>query len=193
LGDEDDDDLQYHHPLAFCREHGIFEDTAISFADSTLHLPYGNLAVRCPVCGRSAKPLTGTYEAYREQLKVLLDESVPREALELLKQIAERLQRDEISPEQAKAEAEKISPKAGRLFDIGDWSDNAKATLLAAIFTAAAMVGSAAISSRSNSPPTVQITNQVVVERIIDRTKDVLRDSTALPYIPIPTPRPGDR
>lgn len=128
--------------------------------------------------------LPGRYDAVGSHLNILLDESISAEALGKLKGIAERLQRDEISPAQAKAEAEKVTPKAGKLFDIADWSDTAKATLYAAVIGAVALVVAAKVSSGGGAPAPQS------VERIIEPQADRLRDSTALSYIPIPAPRP---
>ncbi|PBC01232.1 hypothetical protein CK220_27305 [Mesorhizobium sp. WSM3860] len=129
--------------------------------------------------------LPGRYELVGDRLNVLLDGSISQAALTALREIVERLQRNEITPVQAKAQAESIVPKAGRLFDIANWSDTAQATLYASIIGAIAIVAAAKLSSSGSAPPP-----QIVIENVIDRQKDVLRDSTSLPYIPVPTPRP---
>lgn len=62
----------------------------------------------------------------------------------------------------------------------------AKATLYAAVIGAIALVSAAKISS----PSTPADRPQIVVERVIERQSEKLRDSTSLPYIPTPSPRP---
>lgn len=174
------------HPVGFCKKHGFFDVPSIGISAKGVGL---RVKVPCPTCFDFCEVLPGEYSFEAGHLSLLLDESVSPEALKAILDIAARASRKEITAEQAKQEAEKISPKAGRLFDIADWSDNAKAVLYAGILNAAAMLAPHLMGSgkeQSSAPATV------VVERVIDRQKDVLRDSTALPYIPIPTPRPEE-
>ncbi|RUV31176.1 MULTISPECIES: hypothetical protein [unclassified Mesorhizobium] len=118
-------------------------------------------------------------------MNILLDDSISPAALGALREIVRRLQRNEITPAQATVQAESITPKAGKLFDVADWSDGAKATLYASIIGAIALVAAAKMSSSGggDQPP-------IVIENIIETRTNSLRDSTSLPYIPIPTPRP---
>lgn len=174
---------QHHYPIAFCHVHGFFPATVIEITDS--NLAFLNVKVNCPQCGAMCEILPGRYESVAGRLNLLLDESVSPKALAHLKGIVERLQRNEITPAQAKAEAETVAPKAGKLFDIADWSDTAKATLYAAIIGGISLVAAAKMSSSGAAPAP-----QVVIERVIERRTETLRDSTSLPYIPVPTPRP---
>lgn len=176
-----------HHPMAFCAKHGFFPATAISLENSSIILQ--NMGTVCPTCGGSAEILPGRYDAAGDRLNFLMDGSISPQTLAALRRLAERLQRNEITPEQAKTEAEKIAPKAGRLFDVADWSDGAKATLYASIIGAIALVAAAKLSvSGGSNPPPIAI--EQTVESAMDRQKERLRNSTSLPYIPIPTPRP---
>jgi hypothetical protein len=137
------------------------------------------ISTPCPLCGRASEILPGEYEVVGDQLKLLLDPSISADALLKLRTIAERLQRSEISLAEAKENAEAIAPKAGKLFDIGDWSDQAKATLYAAILGAIALVAAA----RASAPATVvNVTNRPVIERVVP--PDARQKKTPLPGLP---------
>lgn len=106
----------------------------------------------------------GKYEAFSNHINLLIDPSISREALEALRKIALRAKAEKITPEEAKQEAEKVAPGAGRLFDVANWSDQAKATLYASIIGAIAVVGAAKLAS---STTTVNVVP--TIERIVER------------------------
>ncbi|PBB20553.1 hypothetical protein CK219_05295 [Mesorhizobium sp. WSM4313] len=165
--------------------HGIFQATGFAMTGDTGVAVFRNTTTNCPLCGTMSEILPGRYELVGDRMNVLLDGDISQAALGALRNIVERLQRNEITPAQARTEAESITPKAGRLFDIADWSDGAKATLYASIIGGIALIAAAKMSSGGSPQPP-----QIVIENVIERQKDALRDSTSLPYIPVPTPRP---
>ena len=149
-------------------------------------------AASCPKCGHVSEIIPGVYDPTIDGLNILIDRSISPESLAEIRRIAERLQQGEISVPQAKAEAEKISPKAGKLFDIANWSDQAKATLYAAIIGATAII----VAARMASSPDPTVSVQPVIERIIQEEKpslkNILKSSSAIapPKIPIPHRKP---
>ena len=184
-----------HHPPAFCTFHGFFPAASFNIGSGTKGLYLQHLAVDCPVCGRSSEILSGVYRSNEDILEILVDSSISPEALTAIKRITERLQRGEITVPEAKAEAEKISPKAGRLFDIADWSDEAKSRLYSAFLIAIGAIAVAGITRTALSPrQTVNV--HPVIERVIQEkkpsAKDWLRSSSAYstPVVPIPHRRP---
>jgi hypothetical protein len=153
-----------HYLPAFCPVHGLFPSDYTIGGDSTTS--YIGNATCCLQCGRVSEVISGDYSSTSAGLNVLLDPSISEEALAAIKGLAERLQKGEISPELAQVEAEQISPKVGRLFDIRNWSDQAQATLATAIIGAASVVIAAKMSSSPNQ--SVDVTcNPVVIERVV--------------------------
>ena len=144
------------HPPAFCPVHGLFPVTAISFKPGVKDVSFYDVGATCPKCGTNSEIIPGTYNVRQTGLDILLDSSISPKALEALKRLAEQAQNGEISPERAKKEAEAISPKAGKLFDVSNWSDQAKATLYAAIIGATAVVVAARIASSPSQVVNVQ-------------------------------------
>ena len=159
--------------------------TTASFIGSVTNCPN-------PKCSHKCEIIPGVYDTTADGLNVLIDPSITPEALGEIRRIAERLQQGEISVPQAKAEAEKISPKAGQLFDIANWPPQAKATLYAAIIGATAIIAAARMASSPD--PTVIV--QPVIERVIQEEKPSLKNdlksSSALvpPKMPIPPRKP---
>lgn len=181
-----------HHPPAFCPEHGLFPAIEVELHGETKNIKFEGICVKCPECGHMSEIIPGMYDTTLDDLNILIDRSITPEALGEIRRIAKRLQQGEISVPQAKAEAEKISPKAGQLFDIANWPPQAKATLYAAIIGATAIIAAARMASSPD--PTVIV--QPVIERIIQeerpRLKAVLKSSSAIvpPKVPIPRRKP---
>jgi hypothetical protein len=146
-------------------------------------------ATNCPKCNRTSEIIPGVYDATVDRLNILIDRSITPEALGEIRRITERLQQGKISVPQAKVEAEKIPPDAGQLFDIANWSDQAKATLYAAIIGAVAIV----VAARMASPPNQTVKVQPVIERVIQEEKPSLKNdlesSSAITSPKTPVPR----
>ena len=179
---------QSHHPPAFCPEHGLFPVTFFRLGARATNTTFIGCAATCPKCGRVSEIIPGVYDPTADGLNILIDRSISPEALDEIRRIAERLQQGEISAPQAKAEAEKISPNAGKLFDIADWSDQAKATLYAAIIGAIAIVAAARIAS----PPNQTVNVQPIIERTTQEEKPSLKNSlkSSSAIVPPKTPAP---
>jgi hypothetical protein len=178
---------RFYHPAAFCVLHGIFPAKLIRL-DSGAVGEFIDCAHSCPICGRASEIIPGRYEAQSNRLNVLIDPSISPAALVAIRNLALAVSLGQVSPAEAKKEAEKIHPKAGKLFDVANWSDQAKATLYAAVIGAVAVVGAARIATNSSSKD-----SPIVIERIIDRKKDDLLSTFALQPIgkpPLPRPRP---
>lgn len=178
------------HPPAFCPTDGVFPAQAIVIAEGATDTRLLNIRTNCPVCGGGAEIIPGIYDATHEGLNLLLDSSISPAALTAIKNLAERAQKGKISPEDANKEAKTISPAAAKLFDITNWSDQAKSTLYAAIIGATALVAAAKMTA-----PTTQIVNiQPVIERTIDVKQpsfmNQLRSSSSLRSPPVPKRKP---
>src|SRR5215210_5215487 len=100
------------HPPAFCINHGIFPATAYSIAAGAMNNAFIGCRTYCPQCGKESEVLPGVYDAQHDGLNILVDPSISPEMWAALRDIAERLQQGTVSIQQAKAEAEKITPKA---------------------------------------------------------------------------------
>jgi hypothetical protein len=175
------------NPPAFCSQHGLFPVTAIAIDPGVTGTTFTDCGATCPRCGRVSEIIPGVYDATDDRLNILIDSSISPEALSAVRQLAERLQQGTITSVQAKEEAEKILPRLGKLFDVWNWSDQAKATLWAAILGGAAVIQAARIASAPSQTVIVQPT----IERTIE-TKELLLSSSALssPQVPLPRPRP---
>lgn len=152
-----------HHPPAFCRGCGlIFPTRAIGLQNISVTLK-GN-AVTCPRCGQMAKIIDGTYSAYKDRLDIVLDPSVPQEARDALLALVKEVQANRLSLSEAKHRAKKINKKFGKIFDVSNWSGEAKATLFGSILMAgAALVGAAATLTAPLLGPVTQIAPAVQV------------------------------
>jgi hypothetical protein len=169
--------MAVHHPIALCPVHGLFPATAFAIENATVGLI--DVATTCPHCGRTSEVIPGTYQAEMDRLNILVDPSISLLALGAIRKLAEQVKAGEIDVEEAKRKAEKIHPKAGRLFDIANRSDTAKSTLYSAIIAAAAVIAAAKISSSSSH--TTVINPTTVIEHVITKTNEP-------PHLKIPRP-----
>lgn len=125
--------VRYNHILAYCPIDGLFEVPGLQLSP----LAKGNYfsgSTNCPACGRDSEFVPGVYDSLPNGIRVLLDPSISRDALAALQEIAQRLQRNEVSPENAVEQASAIDPKFGRSLGIaakiGPWAIPVLLTLL---------------------------------------------------------------
>ncbi len=154
--------MREHHPLAFCPEHGLFAATGIGLGIS-VGTTIKNGLHSCPHCSRMSEVIPGTYSMHAGKLDVLLDPDISPAALNAIQNIVKKAQSGEYSHERAQAEVNKISPKAGKLFDVPNWSDQAKATLYASIIGAAAVI----VAAKMASSPTTIVVQPPAIERAV--------------------------
>jgi hypothetical protein len=159
--------MAIHHPIALCPVHGLFPATAIALENATVG--FVSCVTTCPQCGMTSEIIPGTYQARLDRLNLLLDPSISLLALGAIRKLAERAKAGEIDAQEAKREAEKIHPKAGSLFDIANWSDQAKATLYASLIAAVAVIAAARIAS---SPSQTMIISPTVIERVVTKLNE---------------------
>lgn len=164
------------HPTAFCKSHGFFPATLIGIGPGAGGT-FIDCKTSCPACGQMSEVVPGTYHAHADRINLLVDRSISPEALAALRRIAEQAKANQITPEEAKEKAEKIAPGAGRLFDVGNWSDQAKATLYASIIGAIAVIGAAKLAGS-----TTNVTVAPTTERVIERPV-YLRQSVRTPTL----------
>lgn len=176
------------HPIGFCPNHGVFAVAAIALGEN-VDLTLNHCTTNCPTCGVDSEIIPGRYETKTDRLNMLVDGSISPQALAAIRDLAEAARRGMISAAEAKKAAEKIHPKAGRLFDVKDWSDQAKATLYAAIIASATAIAVARIAHT----PSQTVIMQQVTERVVSKrnllSSSMLSDSTKTP---LPKRRPKE-
>lgn len=175
---------QVVHPPAYCPRDGIVPGVGISLAGAFQNVNIVGNTITCPVCGGPAQVISGCYDTVGDRLQILIDPSISADALAAIRKLAEQVRDAAITPEAAQAEAERIAPGTGRLFDIRSWSDQAQATLLAAIIGATALIGAAKISQA----PSQTVNVQPVIERLVETHSSQLLNSTSL--VPLPPRKP---
>jgi hypothetical protein len=151
-----------HHPIGYCEVHGFFPVQSVAMGDG-VNMTFHKVGTLCPRCKRDAEIVPGTYETIGDRLNLLLDPSISPEALRALQRLAMDAHKGTVSAEEAEKQAEKIHRGAGKLFNVADWSDSAKATVFSAIITSVSVIAAAAISSL-HSP---NVTVHPVIERVI--------------------------
>ena len=165
------------HPIGYCSVHGFFRSEAVAIAPGANVIVGASVVTTCPApnCRQTAEMLPGHYESTLEnKLNFLVDPSISSEGLLKLREIAEALQRNDITAQEAKRQAATVAPKAVGLFDIGNWSERSKKELLIAIIAAAAVL------AKCDGPPTINVINNIqVLERVQSRP-----DAPTLPGLP---------
>jgi hypothetical protein len=179
------------YPPAYCPTCGIFEAIGtIAIRPGVKVNLQGSGVTNCPHCGGDARFVNGTYEAYSDRLHLILDANIPVEARRALVALVEKVRDDAIDLKQARTEAEKISPKAARLFDIADWPAEAKAALYAGILVAAATLAAPRLSPAPERPPVI-INQTFSPPGPRKELRQRFTSTTALTPIPrLPTPNP---
>lgn len=167
-------------PLAFCPEHGFFEAPFVNIGFAST-VTFNSILVDCPICRRVVEVLPGEYTSTPDGLNVLLDPSISKEALNALKRLAERVAEGEVSPEEADAEAARISPRLKGFFSRIDWPNQIVGAAVAAAITLAA----ARLPTEPSTPQTV-INNPVTINYTLE--KSALLNSTC----PAPLLTPPD-
>lgn len=136
------------HPLAYCKEHGFFAASAFAFAAGA-KVTISGCSTSCPTCGTPSEIVPGAYAADLNSMNILVDASISKDALLALRKLLTRVEAGEISPAQAMAEATKISPRLGGLFDPSTWSPEVKAATVGAV---AFLLGQASGCDRASMP-----------------------------------------
>jgi hypothetical protein len=91
-----------------------------------------SIVVKCPKCPPESEPaelLDGEF-SFAESVYNVLTDGLSAETLAAIHGIFLKLYKREITLEQAKADVDKVSPKATRLFDVGNWGEDAQAQVL---------------------------------------------------------------
>jgi hypothetical protein len=122
------------HPLAYCPTCRIAFPLAKRREGGAFVVQ--NSSTSCPN-GHFARVLNAHYQAFETQVQTTLEDGgqvVRKPVLGLWR----RLHRQEMTPEQAQAEAERIKPGLGSIFDAANFSDPTRKAVLEALITAAA-------------------------------------------------------
>jgi hypothetical protein len=172
------------HPLAFCPQHGLFEAKDIRFGQNAKRAVLLGLTYSCPLCRTASEVIPGEYSMYRDRLNVLIDPTISVDALIALRNIVVRLQRGELTAEEAEREATKVVQNFGDLLNFRTWPPEARAIVIAALIAA---IGSI-ISARSTPPDVTTLNIHPVTERISESPKEPSRKRARVSK-PRPKPR----
>lgn len=163
-------------PLAYCPVHGLYVVSGL-VATGDARLIFSHCSTNCPTCGSQSEILPGLYAPDGDNISLLLDPGISPEALEALGRLLRAVQAGELTPEDAQKEADKVHHGFGKLFNISQWSDQAKSTLYASIIGAIAIISAAKIASAPSQ--TIVIQQPATIEHVITRKRKLL-GSTAL-------------
>jgi hypothetical protein len=122
------------HPLAYCPTCKIAFPIAKRREGGAFVVQ--NSATNCPN-GHFARVLNAHYQAFETEVQAALEncgQAVRKPVLAFWR----RLRRQEMTPEQAQAEAERIKPGLGSIFDSANFSDPTRKAILEALVTACA-------------------------------------------------------
>jgi hypothetical protein len=171
--------VQYNSdaPLAFCPVHGLFVASGAARAGTNARLIIQNVATNCPICNCASEVLPGLYAPDGDSIRLLLDPSASTEALDALRKIIESVQAGKITPEQAGAEAEKVKPGWGKLFNVAGWSTNS-VTLAVAMLGLIGVIANAKLSA----PPTVIVNVPPAIVQTVTPARRHLLGSTAMTH-----------
>jgi hypothetical protein len=173
-----------HHPPAYCAScNFLFPVTGLGVSDGSSISSVNNLA-NCPRCGRLVKVLDGTYAAVGDALNAVLSPDVSLEARAALMRLVVSVQEKRLGLDEAKRQAEQISPKLGKIFDISEWSGDARAAFLGSVMLTIATlaVAGATVTAPLFSPaPVVQVINAPPPQPATGSRRRDLLSSTAMP------------
>jgi len=132
---------------AFCPVHGLFPTRGVIAASPGVNFEMLGCKVNCfyPGCDKQAEIIPGNYSSLPDSLNVFIDPSISPEALSAIKNIAERLQRKEITPEQAHKEASTFGDRVAELFRPNKLRSSSSAAIVSAIIAVSGAMGAAAI------------------------------------------------
>ena len=104
---------------------------------------------------------------YGDRLNVLVDPAISADALMALRSIVLRLQRGELTAEEAERQASEASPRLGGLLNFRTWPLEARSIVIAALITAAGEV----IGARTAPPDVTNVHVAAIVERAVELPK----------------------
>ena len=179
-----------HGPVGFCPVHGLFSHELLPGFKWTGKITFKDIETHCPICDRVCPVLSGDYVRQDDHLNVLLDLSITPEAAAAIHKLANQVQSGDITLEIAKAEVEKVSPVAGKLFDVSSWGENSQAIILAAIIGASGAVVAAGTAATITG---MFNRDRLTLSANSNQIKKRLKQSTTLTSPPVPRPKPKRR
>jgi hypothetical protein len=152
-----------HHPPGYCKSCKLLFPVIGIVISNSIGVSLRGNRTRCLRCGeKNAEILDGTYNAIGDRLEIIFSSGVSPEARTALARLIAAVQGNEIALDDAKRQAEKISPKLGKIFDIENWSGEAKAAFFGSVLLSIATFAGAAatLAAPHFAPPTiVQVVN----------------------------------
>ncbi|GEM_PF-7022017 len=166
-----------NHPIAHCPEHGFFDLPWFRIEGIVLDL--SGIKTNCPICNRVFNFIPGIYAPKENGYDLILSNDTPKEVLQSLIEIAQRLERAEISIEQAVEQVSTLSPKLTDYLYPPRWSEGMRVAIATALLSA--------VLSQCNSaqPTTVNNIQQTIVLSV--ETSEIPAPDFE---VPIPTSRP---
>jgi hypothetical protein len=152
------------HPLAYCPTCKLVFDAPINLSSKVLDVAFEGLGTTCPN-GHIASILDGAYETFGDEIRGYLRLN-GQIIWGSLAELVDRVNRGQITLEQARAEAERIKPGLGALFNPANWSDDTRRAILVAVISGA--VGAAtteAVKSLTDdhTQPVIQIEQNITI------------------------------
>jgi hypothetical protein len=176
------------HPPAYCEHCKLLFPAPVALDGRKISIE-SNL-VTCPKCHQSAPILDGTYSSFAGRLEVFLSPTVSLGARVALLELIVAVQEKRIALADARKQAERIEPRLAGIFDIADWSDQAKAILFAGILGSVATlaVAAATIAAPQLAPPPTVIVQTMPSAPPASRSvfREGLMSGTSLLHPPTP-------
>lgn len=171
-------------PSGFCLTHGIFPMDYVRFsADAKLWIE--GTKTYCPVCDSLCEIIPGAYQLIGGRLNILLHPSISPEALSAIRDVAQKLQRNEISKEEADSEVSKISPDLAGL--LRGLKQESVATIAAAIISAVTAVALAKMAA----PSTTIVNNYYGGSPALSHATSITKSPVLPEFGPVPNDKPG--
>lgn len=166
-----------HSPVGHCPEHGFFDLPEVQIEG--VGLDFSGIHTSCPTCGRIMRFTPGLYVPNADGYDIVLGPDTPREVLLSLIDIAKRLEKNEITIDQAGETMSALSPSLADYLYPSRWPGEVKSAVIGAVLSAALNL---VTSSPSTTVNNFYQTTVVLVETSAKQTPDF--------EVPIPRPRP---
>ncbi len=166
-----------HSPVGHCPEHGFFDIPGVQIEG--VELDFSGIHTSCPTCGRIMRFIPGLYVPKADGYDIVLGPDTPREVLLSLIDVAKRLERNEITVDQAAETISALSPSLADYLYPTRWPGEVKGAVIGAVLSAALNLVTPSSNTTVNN---IYQTTVMSVETSVKQAPDS--------EIPIPKPRP---
>jgi hypothetical protein len=158
-------------PPARCLQCGAIFPSPILITPGARNVGVLECAMTCPHCGGEAPIVSGIFSLVNNTIQVLATSQLSVEVLTEFFHMMQETVACDLPIQTAKAQAEALSPRLGKLFDVANWSDNARATLYASIILGAMTLLASALNNTE-----VHVHNEII---LVDPVRRVAEPGTA--------------